>query len=166
MPHIRAAVEAYFKDVNVKSVKPEMAIAYGAARYAKMLEEVEKPLLQKAAHTYGIGFEDENGNKYIKNLIFKNQSLPAEAEVHCNVQRYNLIPVFETECEAGNDRMDFEPGIMEILQIHIIYGNGLPKGALKQILTLKEDHTLELTVTETDTGRSFSESIKLESKIR
>ena len=99
-------------------------------------------------------------------MIFKNQSLPAEAEVHCNVQRYNLIPVFETECEAGNDRMDFEPGIMEILQIHIIYGNGLPKGALKQILTLKEDHTLELTVTETDTGRSFSESIKLESKIR
>lgn len=163
MPCIRKAVEEVFEGTDVKVVRPEMAIAFGAARYAKLLRESGEdvngngnPVIQKAAHTYGIGYRDENGKKYIQNLIFKDQELPAEATMNAILQENNYFPVFESECDETEERADIDKGY-EVLHVHIIRRGKIESGTSKQILTLKTDHTLELTVVDEKNGGIVTE---------
>lgn len=168
MPHIQQAVKEEFPDIDVKVMKPEMAIAFGAARYAKLLrehkEEKAEPLMQKAAHTYGIGYEDAEGRKYIRNLIFKGQPLPAEATMGAMLQEFNYFPVFESECDETEEQAELEKGY-EVLHIHIIHKDNTVSGTSKQVLTLKSDHTLEFTVVDHTSGKTITESISVENII-
>ena len=166
MPSVRKAVEEVFTKLTVNQVKPEMAIAYGAARYAKLLsnvsdsepvpgpEPVPEPLLQKAAHTYGIGYMNEKGEKYIENMIFKGQALPAKAVAYSSLDRESYFAVFESECEENEKQASLEKGC-EVLSIHVIQRGETNVENAKQVLILKSDHTLEFTVFENTGGKQI-----------
>ncbi len=82
MPQVKTRIQQEFPDCQIRIANPEFAVAMGAARYAAISAPV--PVLLQSAHSYGIILE-QGQTRSIRNLIFKNASLPASGRYECRL---------------------------------------------------------------------------------
>lgn len=169
MPQIQEAVREAFPECRVQMANPELAISYGAARYAKMLEQLVSPVRLKATHTYGIEYLDEEGNSKIFNLIYSGDELPVSVQRTSKTSaqgRYSQFTVFESDCTREEKVADLSRG-EEILSVKIRRDEAVPAGTESvQTLTLSRDNILEIAAVDSLTGRRVSRRLEIESHIR
>ena len=78
MPAIKQNLEQHLPGIKVEVCDPDMAIAKGAAKYAKSLagdSNQEDISIDERGHAYGIVTTDNNGHQIVDNIIMKNDAL-------------------------------------------------------------------------------------------
>lgn len=150
MPQVMEAVRKLFPDTKIYRIHPELAISFGAARYAKMLSE-KKPreIALKATHTYGIGYLDQEGNRKICNMIFRDDALPVSVSHMAKLPaggKNSYFAVFESACDRKEETADCSSG-EEIMSVGVWRTEALPENSVTiETLTLNKNNILEISV--------------------
>lgn len=111
MPAIKQNLEQHLPGIKVEICDPDMAIAKGAAKYAKSLAsdlKQEEISIDERGHAYGIVTTDNNGNQIVENIIMKNDTLEISGRTFVRYMPTTSKRLSVTIVENSVDRRRFE----------------------------------------------------------
>jgi molecular chaperone DnaK len=151
-PAVRTLVTEIFGRPPHASVRPDEAVALGAAQYAAGMETIDNVILIDAlAMSIGVGLP---GGRFLK-LIERDSRLPAQGSC--------LLPTAET-AQSSMDVWFFQgesAHVQDAEPLGTLHVHDLPQGGIGEVtvnveLTVTEESVLEVRATESKTGRVFT----------
>lgn len=182
MPQVRNSLVQsgiFGEGTDILMIKPEHAIAGGAARYAASLKRPDIGSTDTldddgiieliSSHGYGIAYVyEKRGHQTLLNILIpKGSKLPASASTVSRTlyenQQTSLIRVFETDYTGTETVVPLSEG-REIMSVVLKRNDKkIPKGSEStETLTLAKDGLLSVTSRDHDTGITVNNSINIE----
>ena len=142
MPMVMREMEKALPEYRgkIKTYKPSMSIAYGAARYGteeKNNPDPEDPnetkVVQRLNNDIGIKFYEKTGSDvlYISTCLKAGTQIPCESAYISSstrtVQSYSTFDVYEANKPEPNE-YNYETDYTHILKVNLLYGKEVPIG--------------------------------------